>query len=318
MENNRFITSAESLVTTREATRAGFIEYALRKNREAIPFLDYAKALYAYLTENTESCQDIKDLPDIRTALLEAAGISDKAMTYFSDQDKMDFLENFINEVLEPCGDQYIDEIVYRYILTAGDALGGKMRNITGAIAQEKLTRGIIASLRIHNIAFQYCGADSTLFQSANDDVSNDLLALAKAIQWENARHESRVLIYNKTIPRVSKNVDIVILKRALVMISPTRLRPIMNDLGNYVVAGELKGGIDPAGADEHWKTANTALGRIRRALPSAKLCFIGAAIENAMALEIYNELTNGRLHNAANLTNDNQFNALCNWLVLI
>jgi hypothetical protein len=26
---------------------------------------------------------------------------------------------------------------------------------------------------------------------------------------------------------------------------------------------GELKGGIDPAGADEHWKTARTALQRI-------------------------------------------------------
>ena len=29
---------------------------------------------------------------------------------------------------------------------------------------------------------------------------------------------------------------------------------------------GELKGGIDPAGADEHWKTGNSALVRIRKA----------------------------------------------------
>jgi len=28
---------------------------------------------------------------------------------------------------------------------------------------------------------------------------------------------------------------------------------------------GELKGGIDPAGADEHWKTANKALDKMRK-----------------------------------------------------
>lgn len=56
---------------------------------------------------------------------------------------------------------------------------------------------------------------------------------------------------------------------------------------------GELKGGIDPAGADEHWKTANTALDRIRNSFAnvgySVKTSFVGAAIANAMAVEILN-----------------------------
>lgn len=30
-----------------------------------------------------------------------------------------------------------------------------------------------------------------------------------------------------------------------------------------FLALGELKGGIDPAGADEHWKTARTAIMRI-------------------------------------------------------
>ena len=34
----------------------------------------------------------------------------------------------------------------------------------------------------------------------------------------------------------------------------------------SYMALGELKGGIDPAGADEHWKTARTALSRIHEA----------------------------------------------------
>ncbi len=34
------------------------------------------------------------------------------------------------------------------------------------------------------------------------------------------------------------------------------------------LMLGELKGGIDPAGADEHWKTANTVLIGLEIVLP--------------------------------------------------
>ena len=86
-----------------------------------------------------------------------------------------------------------------------------------------------------------------------------------------------------------------------------------------YIALGELKGGIDPAGADEHWKTANAHLGRIRRsfaALPSMpQLFFVGNAIEASMAGEIWNQLESGELANAANLTDDRQAVSLASWL---
>ena len=41
--------------------------------------------------------------------------------------------------------------------------------------------------------------------------------------------------------------------------------KSILNNTAAFVALGELKGGLDPAGADEHWKTANSALGRIRK-----------------------------------------------------
>ena len=89
-----------------------------------------------------------------------------------------------------------------------------------------------------------------------------------------------------------------------------------------YIALGELKGGIDPAGADEHWKTANSALERIRKAFLkencSPKTFFIGAAIEKAMAQEIYQQLEKQTLTNSANLTNENQVVSLCNWLLNI
>jgi len=86
-----------------------------------------------------------------------------------------------------------------------------------------------------------------------------------------------------------------------------------------YIALGELKGGLDPAGADEHWKTASTALTRIREAFGKHKLkphtFFIGAAIEAKMAEEIWSLLKRGVLENAANLTDDDQIASITRWL---
>jgi type II restriction enzyme len=88
------------------------------------------------------------------------------------------------------------------------------------------------------------------------------------------------------------------------------------------VALGELKGGIDPAGADEHWKTAKSAIDRIKvsfgkhECYPS--LFFIGAAIENKMAREIFNSLKSSYIANAANLTKNDQVISLVDWLINI
>jgi len=91
------------------------------------------------------------------------------------------------------------------------------------------------------------------------------------------------------------------------------------NDPKRYIAAGELKGGIDPAGADEHWKTANSALDRIRTSFIKEKtkpaLFFVGAAIESSMATEIFEQLENGHLAHAANLTSNKQLEDLASWL---
>jgi type II restriction enzyme len=86
-----------------------------------------------------------------------------------------------------------------------------------------------------------------------------------------------------------------------------------------YVPLGELKGGIDPAGAGEHWKTARTALNRIHEAFKTKRLkphtFFIGAAIEAKMAKEIWKMLKQGKLENTANLTDEDQIASVTSWL---
>jgi hypothetical protein len=87
-----------------------------------------------------------------------------------------------------------------------------------------------------------------------------------------------------------------------------------------YVALGELKGGIDPAGADEHWKTAGTALSRIRvafaRYVPVPPTFFVGGAVAARMASEIWTQLEDGTLQNAGNLNDMDHVASVCRWLV--
>ncbi|GJQ24253.1 MAG: hypothetical protein HBSAPP01_20430 [Candidatus Brocadia sapporoensis] len=86
-----------------------------------------------------------------------------------------------------------------------------------------------------------------------------------------------------------------------------------------YIARREFKSGIDPAGADEHWKTDRTHLNRIqdsfKKMVLKPNLFFIGAAIEAKMAVEIWNLLKKGILSNTANLTDDNQIASVSRWL---
>jgi DNA (cytosine-5)-methyltransferase 1 len=144
-----------------------------------------------------------------------------------------------------------------------------------------------------------------------------EMATRTKALRWQNKEASYRSLILNINVPQVKKNIDIVLLDDK---IDEVKAPSLANTLGNnkkYLAIGELKGGIDPAGADEHWKTANTALERVRKSFSKTlDLFFIGAAIEAEMSKEIYRQLKSRELSNAANLKFDEQLSALCKWLI--
>lgn len=315
--NNIHIKIPTDLVTTHEARRSGFLEYALRRNKESIPFIDRAKALKAVLEVHTKQPRDILILSNVRESLLEAAGISVKAKAHLSEADKNGLLHDFVEKVLMPSGQAYIDEVIYRYLLTAGDALGGKMRNIIGSIAKEKLTRFIISQLQVSGVQFTCLSKSLQLI--AEEQLNIESVDSVKAIRWISLSGKKRLLIYDTNVLAVKKNIDIVLLDDDMPMDKPKTndLKRLLGNNENYLAIGELKGGIDPAGADEHWKTANSALGRVRGAFANKlPLIFVGAAIEQAMATEIFTQYQAGELANCANLTNDNQLATLCEWLV--
>jgi hypothetical protein len=237
--------SGKSLETTYEAVRAGFVALALEKNRRATPFVAQARALKA-AAGKAKTPADLLKIAEIQLGLLTAAGVSDKATNHLEDSDKREAVSGLIKNFLEPAGVNFVEELVFRFLLTRGDTLGGSMRNVGGFMAQKKLTRAILACLKL---AGQKC---HSLHSETN--------------AW-----------------------------------------------------AELKGGIDPAGADEHWKTARTALNRIHEAFAKQKLkphtFFIGAAIETKMASEIWDMLKLGSLENAANLTDEDQISSISSWL---
>ncbi len=283
---NSLIKSADDLVTSRAETRAGFISMALEKNYIAVPYIEEAKALKA-LASQVKKSKDLLKVKDLRVGLLTASGLSDKSLNYLTDDDRTLAIKGLIEKFLEPAGESFIDELVYRYLLTKGDALGGKARNLAGSLGEKKFLRSLLSVFNVAGIRYKWKDNDTnTWLDKPTDDT--DIEKRIKAIYWK--RKTDRLLILNINVPLVNKNVDLSILQ-ALPDDLKTGKQSIIHQPDKYIALGELKGGIDPAGADEHWKTANSALNRIRTSFDKKKLkpqtFFIGAAIENAMAIEI-------------------------------
>lgn len=288
------ITRPQDLVTSHEAVCEGFLAQALKKTERANPYIARAHQVWTVL-KSLETVHAGAQEESIRNELLAAAGFSDKARSHLSEQE----LERGIELILATIAKQaeaWREEVVYRYLLTRGDSLGGEMRNVTGALGAAKLSNAIVESLVKSNTA-------ATIERSEGGSEK------IQQLRWRD-----RVLLFDRQPRFVRKNIDLILLS------CEGEFRPSMiEEKERFLACGELKAGIDPAGADEHWKTANSALERIRRSFPPGHrpaLFFIGAAIELSMAREIFKQLRSDKLSFAANLTVEPQVANLVEWLV--
>ena len=123
--------SSDDLVTTSEATRAGFVALALEKNRRATPHVAEARALQEAASQ-AKTPTDLLNVRGVEAGLLTAAGLSDKSLAHLQAEDKTEAIAGLIKNFLEPAGAKFVEELVFRFLLTRGDALGGSMRNIGG------------------------------------------------------------------------------------------------------------------------------------------------------------------------------------------
>jgi len=308
----RHLRSSDDLVTTYEATRAGFVALVLEKNRRATPYVAEARALQEAASQ-AQTPADLLNMQAIEPGLLTAAGLSDKALTHLLPEDKVKAISELIKNFLEPAAAKFVEELVFRFLLTRGDALGGSMRNVGGVLAQRKLTRAIVSTLTIAGIKYRWQHSKTNHWVNMTNDDSEIEWSL-RGLSWRN-KSKTRTLLYNLTVPLVKNNVDFCLFNLSPEELASTKFRSPRS----YIALGELKGGIDPAGADEHWKTARTALERIRSAISKAGHApftfFVGAAVEKKMAVEIWDQLETGTLNNAANLNEANQVASISHWL---
>ena len=174
---------------------------------------------------------------------------------------------------------------------------------------------GVVDKFDYNNITYVWLDSDTKKWYTKPEN-DLDIERKIKALSWNTSNGE-RTLIYNIKVPIVNKNVDLCLFNCNHIDYKKYKKH---TDPNAYIALGELKGGIDPAGADEHWKTANTALDRIRISFSKEALnpntFFIGAAIQKYMAEEIWNDLSTGKLTNACNLNVDSQLKSICEWII--
>jgi len=302
----------KTLVTTYEETRAGFVALALEKNRIATPFVEQARSLKVAVAK-VKTPEALMKMSNIRAALLKAAAISDKAENYIESDDKDAAIKNLVDKFLKPAGREFREELVYRFLLTKGDSLGGSIRNIGGVWAKKKFANVIIAQLKNAGIDFKFIPNSSKEWRDGKVQGIND--EIIKGISWK-FRNKERTILFDMNVNIVKKNVDICLFSIGYV---GKKIEDFQKG-ENYLALGELKGGIDPAGADEHWKTGSSALSRIKRAFEDRSLkpktFFVAAAIEEAMAKEIWEQVEAGVINKAANLNKAEQLDSLCEWLI--
>lgn len=288
--------NSDDLVTPRNKVRDGFLEQAIEKTEIAKSFVQEAHQLWEML-HNAAGLDDLIENREIQNELLAATSFSDKSQAHFTQSELDDALEVVLRDIVEAANEKWQQEILYRFLLTRGDSLGGSMRNITGALAGKRFKRALLDafSRRLLEPAVDYSPSNPEKVTS---------------IRWEN-----RMLVFDKTPNFIKKNIDVILLDTLHHRADENKRFHYSDD---FVACGELKGGIDPAGADEHWKTANSALDRIRQSFSNnpPKLFFMGAAIEPAMAAEIFEQLKNDSLAYAANLTIPEQVQDLTDWLI--
>lgn len=292
----RYVRTPKDLVTSIDATQNGFLRQALRKTKEAGPYVDHAKQLLNSL-QKVKQPRELIRIQEIRNDLVTAAGFSDKATNYFSSSELEKALLEVLLEIEIQAGTEWRTEIIYRFLLTRGDTLGGVMRNIMGAEAKTRFSEAILEALRNKDVT------PSIVYSKDNVDK-------IQQISWP-----KRTVLFDKKPKLIGKNVDVILLHQSD---SHVAFNTLLDRKENYLACGEVKGGIDPAGADEHWKTAYGALARIREKFQTRRpnLFFVGAAIENSMADEIFMQLQAGLLNHVANLNDPQQVSDLAEWLV--
>lgn len=199
-----------------------------------------------------------------------------------------------------------------------GESIGGSWRNEVGRLAYVEVIGSLLRHLSekacLSAIVYDLKGLsaeegeDEASEFTAKDNVLTDGAGFLEKLE----QLEANRVVY-KTI--ALRNGNELRLNRQIVWIEHEgREHKIGPDLSAFspgevlTWGGELKGGADPAGSDEHWKTAKSAFDRILDAAektgrPKPRLSFIATILVDRVAREAELWIKQGKLTSAYNLT---------------
>jgi len=211
----------------------------------------------------------------------------------------------------------------YRHIVmmmaNLGDSLGGTSRNEVGRVALMRIVNPLIRHLhtlsRLSSILYSLKGAvvpdddddGSVVIKRKRIDIGPETNMDELVKQFETHR-----VLYHEL---EASNGSRLLLNRQLKWQDDTgEIHKIGPDLYSQVNdvdmlwAAELKGGADPAGSDEHWKTATKALDRILCAAEATgrqtpMLSFIAVIMVERVAKDAQAWIEQGKLTSVYNLT---------------
>jgi hypothetical protein len=355
------IQSATDLETPQESTRQGFIDQADEKSRRAIS-IEHHMHNFMLALRNVRQVEDLFDLQGYWPEIVAAASYSAKGWGHAKkgetlDQQRERFRERFA-EIYTRCQSEtnseesllalFRERILFRSLLTRGESLGGSMRNWIGRVGADSLIETLQDILAGRETI--ECAKGSTKVQRIRWDNRLLLFDVKPTLHIKGGKVEVTLSSSNEEKvetdeegPETSKelplnNIDMILLNTSdipqtqtmwgdVLQLSTEELlqaeRGLLKDPRYYLACGELKSGNDPAGGDEHWKTAWAAFDRIRNPSSVTKefrpeLLFVGRAIETVMATNIFERLESGVFSFAANLSNSRQVAALAEWLTTL
>jgi hypothetical protein len=200
-----------------------------------------------------------------------------------------------------------------------GDSLGGAWRNEVGRLAYVEVLTPLALHLhhRGHLASIVYKLKGPVIRDSEEEQVDSGEtheLAISDSLDLETklADLEEQRVVYREFRLRNGNRLH---LNRQIFWRDPEgqthRIGPDLfssSDEEDMLWGGELKGGADPAGSDEHWKTATRAFDRIllaceRTQRPQPPLSFIATILVERVAREAAEWIEQGKLTSVYNLT---------------
>lgn len=203
-------------------------------------------------------------------------------------------------------------------LTNVGESLGGSWRNEIGRLAYAEVLRMLVIYLFerhwLVEIRYDLKGPLGELGEEENDTlIAQDItLQVNQDLPRTLQTLETNRIVYKSL--RLANGNELLLNRQMIWVDSEEKEYRIGPDLaaiwnnGLLAWSGELKGGADPAGSDEHWKTASRAFDRILEAAektgrPKPKLSFIATILVDRVAREAAIWIQQGKLTSAYNLT---------------